>query len=111
MLKRLLLAAAALAVSAPALADRGHSNGGWNKRGGHAHGHGHIKKDVVRHHSYYQNFPQRHHYHGHAPVVVMPPPRVYYAPPPRVYYAPPAPVYHYPAAPYGGVSIRFNIPF
>jgi len=46
-------------------------------------------------------------------VVVMPPPRVYYAP--AVVYRPvpmyrPAPVY-YPAAPYGGISIRFNIPF
>jgi hypothetical protein len=49
----------------------------------------------------------------------MPPPRVFYAPPPRVVYAPvyrsapvyvPAPVYHSPA-PYGGISIRFNIPF
>jgi hypothetical protein len=34
---------------------------------------------------------------------------VYYAPPAPVYYAPPA--YRYPAAPFGGVSIRFNIPF
>jgi hypothetical protein len=104
MFKKLVLAAAALAISAPVLADphrkqidRHHFDRG------HQYGHGH--RPVVR--------------HVHRPVVVMPPPRVYYAPPPRVVYAPvyrpapvyyPAPVYHSPA-PYGGISIRFNIPF
>lgn len=104
MLKKLVLAAAALAISAPVLADphrksfeRSHVDRG------HHYGHGH--RPVLR--------------HVHRPVVVMPPPRVYYAPPPRVVYAPvyrpapvyyPAPVYHSPA-PYGGISIRFNIPF
>ena len=102
MFKKLVLAAAALAISAPVLADphrksfeRSHVD-----RGNH-YGH----RPVVR--------------HVHRPVVVMPPPRVYYAPPPRLVYAPvyrPAPVY-YPApvvhspAPYGGISVRFNIPF
>ena|SRR5688572_17255440 len=100
MFKKLILAAAALTLSAPALADP------HGKRFDRRHGH----RDVVRHH---------HYYHPHRPVVVMPPPRVYYAPPPRVVYRPvyrPAPVYvappvYHSPAPYGGISIRFNIPF
>jgi hypothetical protein len=89
MLKKLILAAAALTVAAPALADNGH-------------------RPHYRHYD-------RHHYHWkhrHRPVVVMPPPRVvYYAPPPRVVYAPPRPVYHAPApAPLGGISIRLHFP-
>ena len=98
MLKKLILVAASLtaglAIAAPALAD-----------GGHRH---HRNKSA-------------HHwkYHSHArPVVVMPPPRVYYAPPPRVYYAPPPRVYYAPAprpvyqapAPHGGISIRLHFP-
>ena len=84
MLKKLILAAAALAIAAPALADDDHR--GYGK---------HYKQ------------------HYHRPVVVMPPPRVYYAPPPRVYYAPPpvayrpAPVY---SEPHGQVSIRLHFP-
>jgi hypothetical protein len=95
MLKKLLLAATALLVSAPALADGGH----WQ----------------ARHHWKQWN----HHRHG-APVLVVPAPRVFYAPPPRVIYAPPpAPVYYapppvvYPApvhVPASGVSIRLHFP-
>jgi hypothetical protein len=102
MFKKLILAAAALAVSAPVLADpHRKSFDRHHFERGHRHGHGH--RTVVR--------------HVHRPVVVMPPPRAYYAP--RVYYAPvyrPAPVYvappvYHSPAPYGGISIRFNIPF
>ena len=102
MFKKLVLAAAALAISAPVLADphRKSFDRSHFDRGNH-YGH----RNVVR--------------HVHRPVVVMPPPRVFYAPPPRVVYAPvyrpapvyyPAPAYHSPA-PYGGISISFNIPF
>lgn len=96
MLKRLMLAAAvgSLALAAPALADNDHR------------GHGrHFK-----HHKHYSHF--RHHAR---PVVVMPPPRVYYAPPAPVYYAPPpvvyrpAPVYA-PSYPESSVSIRLHFP-
>jgi hypothetical protein len=96
MLKKLILATAALTLAAPAFAD------GRDHRGGHGNGHGHNK----------------HHWkHHHRPVVVMPPPRVvYYAPPPRVYYAPPAPVYYspppavyYPAPAYPEPSVSFRI--
>jgi len=109
MFKKLILAAAALAISAPVLADphrksfeRRHADRGQHQ------GHRHVARLA------------------HRPVVVMPPPRVYYAPPPRVYYAPPprviyapalpysyyrpAPVYR-PVVPHGGISIGFNIPF
>lgn len=96
MLKKLILAAAAALIAAPALADGGHrgerphyrAQGHWNQ--GHGHGHGHWK-----HH------PRR--------VVVVPAPHAHYAPPPRVIYAPP-PVVHYPAGPVGGVSIRLHFP-
>jgi hypothetical protein len=99
MLKKLILAAAlgTLALAAPAFADN-------DRRGGHRGHHPHFK-----HHKHF-----KHHGHGHyyrRPVVVMPPPRVYYAPRAPVYYAPapvvvrPAPVY-----PASGVSIRLHFP-
>ncbi len=94
MLKKLILAAAGLTASlmlaAPALADGGH-----------------------RYNEHYSHYKHRPHYqwkHHRRPVVVMPPPRVFYAPPPRVVYAPPPrPVYHAPA-PSGGISIRLHFP-
>ena len=91
MLKKLLLAAAAFAVSAPVFADHGYDKHYW------------------KHHRYY----------APRPVIVMPPPRVYYTPPPAVYVAPPAPVYYTPPPavyrpapvyPQSGVSIRFHFP-
>ena len=88
MLKKLLLAAAGLVIAAPVFADHGH-------------------RQHYRHH--YQH---KHHYHWKhhpRPVVVMPPPRVYYAPAPRVVYAPPRPVYHAPL-PASGISIRLHFP-
>jgi hypothetical protein len=115
MLKKLAVLAAGLALSAPVLADRGGR---------------HERHDGYRHHHYK-------HFHGHhqraRPIVVVPPPRVYYAPapayhyapPPRVYYAPPPPVYyappppvyyapppvHYgPPVPHNGISIRLHFP-
>ena len=95
MFKKLLLAAAGLALSAPVFAGHGYDK--------------HYDKHYWKHH---------HRYYAPRPVVVMPPPRVYYAPPPRVYYAPPAPVYYPPAPvyqpapayPQSGVSIRFHFP-
>ena len=87
MIKKLLLAAAALGLAVPAFADNG-----WHR--------GHNK----------------HWRHSARPVVVMPPPRVYYAPPAPVYYAPPpvvyrpAPVYSAPAYPESSVSIRLHFP-
>ncbi|HEX6319455.1 MAG TPA: hypothetical protein VFZ84_11310 [Burkholderiales bacterium] len=90
MLKKLILAAAGLMIALPAFADGGH-----------------------RHNKHYGHYKHRPHYqwkHHHRPVVVMPPPRVYYAPPPRVVYAPPPrPVYHAPA-PSSGISIRLHFP-
>lgn len=88
MLKKVILVAAGLALSAPVLAHDRH-------RGHHSH-----------HHSHFGN----HHRHAR-PVVVMPPPRVYYAPRP-VYVAPPAPVYYSPppAPPSSGISIRLHFP-
>jgi hypothetical protein len=89
MLKKLIVVAAGLIVSAPVLA-----------------GHGHDKHYWKRHHP--------HSYYHPRPVVVMPPPHVYYAPAP-VYVAPPAPVYYappqpvYPRSP-SGVSIRLHFP-
>src|SRR5688500_18940219 len=97
MLKPLILAAAvgSLALAAPAFADG---------RPGHNRGHHHFQ-----HHKHFKH----HHGHGHyyrRPVVVMPPPRVYYAPAP-VYYAPPPVVYRpAPAYPGSGVSIRLHFP-
>ena len=100
MLKKLLVLAAGLALCAPVLADHKHHRA--HKHHGHPYGH----------HKHY-----KHHYYPR-PVVVMPPPRVYYAPPPRpVYYAPPPrPVYYAPApvyrapVPSSGVSIRLHFP-
>ena len=87
MLKKLLIAADGLLISAPVLADV------W---------HGHY-----RHHA-------RHYQPPYRPVIVVQPrvvyyppaPAYYYAPPPRVYYAPPAPVFYPPS----GISIRLNFP-
>ena len=91
MLKKLLVIAAGLALSAPVLADHKHKH--------HRHKH-HHQHDHHRH--YTPSY--------HRPVVVMPPPRVvYYAPPPRPVYHVPAPVYHAPA-PASGVSIRLHFP-
>jgi hypothetical protein len=92
MLKKLILALAGLTIAAPVLAD-----------GGHRH---------PRHQHHW-----KHYSHYARPIVVMPPPRVYYAPPPRVYYAPPPrvyyapprPVYHAPV-PSSGISIRLHFP-
>jgi hypothetical protein len=101
MLKKLLIAAAGILVSLPALADGGQ----WH--------HGRA----------WQHW--KHHHHARPAVVVVPAPRVfyappapvYYAPPPRVVYAPPAPVYYappprvvYPAVPESSVSIRLHFP-
>lgn len=99
MLKKLLIAAAAVLISAPALADGGrHHRPHWK----HWKPHPHARQVVV--------VPAPRAYYA-------PPPRVYYAPPPRVYYAPPAPVYYappprvYPApVPSSGVSIRLHFP-
>lgn len=101
MLKKLLIAAAGILISVPALAD----GGPWH--------HGRAWKHW------------KHDYYGYGrAVVVVPPPRVVYAPPvyyaprPRVVYAPPAPVYYapppavvYPAPiPESSVSIRLHFP-
>ena len=72
MLKKLTLLAAALAVSAPAFADRGHRNYGHDRR-------------VVVHERY---FVQR-------PVVVRPHYIPAYRPAPRPVYVQPAPVHHH----------------
>jgi hypothetical protein len=93
MLKKLILATASLAFAAPVFAHDGHG----------------------------RHWQQRHHFHHfhQRPVVVVPPPRVYYAPAP-VYYAPPpvvyrpAPVYSAPVysapVPQSSVSIRLHFP-
>lgn len=80
MLKKLILAVAGLAVSAPVLADRE-----WR----------HERHEGYRHHRHFYG----HQYHPR-PVVVLPP-RVYYAPPP-VYYSPPVP--------HNGISVRLHFP-
>ena len=90
MLKKLILAAAGLALAAPVFAHDG------------GHGWGHYRNP---------------HFHPR-PVVVMPAPRVFYTPPAPVYYAPPpvvygpAPVYAapVPVLPPSGVSIRLHFP-
>ena len=95
MIKKLLIAAAGLLIAAPVLAD-----------GGHRH---------ERHYKQHYKHPHQWKRH-HRPVVVMPPPRVFYAPPPRVVYAPPAPVYYAPPprpvyhGPESGISIRLHFP-
>jgi hypothetical protein len=76
MLKKLALAAVALAISAPAFADRGHRS--------------HDKHHVVHKHHYVTHRPVVHHYYQPAPrrvVVVHQPQPVYYQPAP-VYYHP-----------------------
>lgn len=106
MFKKLVLGAAMLAVSAPVLAGPHHK---------HSRDRHELRRDITRQHDHYRHFHHprhHHHYHGfHAPrpVVVIPPPHVYYTPAPVLYARPP--VVYAPAAPYGGVSIRFNIPF
>jgi hypothetical protein len=83
MMKKLILAAAGLALSAPVLADQGHRN----NRG---HGYGHDRHVVVHKHHYVQHRPARVY---HAPVY-------HYRPAPRPVYVvrhappPPAVVYH-----------------
>jgi len=73
MLKKLIVAAAGLALAAPVFAhDGGH---GWG------------------HERHFHNFHPR-------PVVVMPQPRVFYAPPAPVFYTPPAPVVYAPPVVY-----------
>lgn len=99
--KKLAIAAAALAVSGAALAHPPH----WAP----AHG-WHAKQ--------YKHY--KHQYYAPRPVVVVPPPHVYYVPRPVYYPAPayyPAPVYHpapvyYPApAPVSpSVSIGIRLP-
>ena len=83
MMKKLILAAAGLALSAPVLADQGLRN----NRG---HGYGHDRHVVVHKHHYVQHRPARVY---HAPVY-------HYRPAPRPVYVvrhappPPAVVYH-----------------
>ncbi len=81
MLKRLVLAAVALAASTAALAHEG-----WR----HEH----------RYHPY------RSYYYAPRPVYVVPAPRVVYAPPPPVAY----PYYAAPVVVRPGFSIRFSFP-
>jgi hypothetical protein len=81
MLKKLAVLAAALAVSAPALADRGHGNGRGHAYG---HGYGHPHRVVVAHKPHYvvhRPAPVVHHYYRPAPVV-----HHYYRPAPRPVY-------------------------
>ena len=92
MLKKIGIAAAALAFAAPALADgwRGHdARFGQYERFGH-----------------YERFEHRPIVH-YRPVYV-PPPRVVYAPAPYSYYYPPRVAIAAPLAP--GVSIRLDLP-
>ena len=101
MLKKIMLAAAALGVSSATFAHEGR----WERRE-------EWRESHFEHRQHYQPY-----YYAPQPVYVLPP-RVVYAPVyPQPYYAapayyPPAPVYRpvpvYPAAP--GVSIRFNFP-
>jgi len=94
MLKKILVAAAALGFSGLALAEPPH----WAPAYGYRYHH--------------------RHYYAPAPVVVVPAPRYVYAPPRPVvypYYAAPvvvrpAPVYPAPAYVAPGVSLRFNFP-
>jgi hypothetical protein len=90
MLKKIALAAAALAFAAPAFAD------GWH-HGQYRHYNG------PRYYGYY-----------HRPVVVVRAPRVYYAPPP-VFYAPPPVAYAPPPSLYiqgrsNGIAFSLGLP-
>jgi len=67
MLKKLLIAAAGLLISAPVLADGGHGR--------------------YRHYSNHQHYKHHYRHHQYRPVVVVPP-RVIYYPPAPVFYAP-----------------------
>jgi len=74
MLKKIAILTAALAVSAPAFADRGHHHAR-----GHAYGHNHVRQVVVH----------KPHYVVHRPVHVVHRPAVvhhYYRPAPRPVY-------------------------
>ena len=68
MLKKLAVLAAALAVSAPAFADRGHGNGRGHAYG-HGHGYGHPHRVVVvqPHYVVHRPAPGVHHYYRPAP--------------------------------------------
>lgn len=92
MLKKMMFAAAALAVSAPAFAD---SEWRQERRGGYGY-------------RYYHPQPPVYHYAPPPSVYYAPAPVYYHAPPPRVYYAP-APVYRAPL-PQNGISIRLHFP-
>ena len=90
MLKKLILAIAGLALTAPAFADRGHGHGH-----GYGHGYGHKHRVVVH---------ERHVVHH--PVYV----RHYYRPAPRPVYvvrhAPPPPVVvHHHSNPHAGAAL------
>jgi hypothetical protein len=102
MLKKIILAAAALGVSTAALAH----DDDWGRDRGRGWGWGHERWEHEHRYRPYYYAPR---------VVVVPAPRVVYAPSPRVaypYYA--APVYRPapPAAVYSapGFSIRFDLP-
>ena len=94
MLKKIALAAAALAFAAPALAD------GWHGHPGRHDGHFQYRPYGAPHFAHYR------------PVYVVPP-RVFYAPP-AYYYG--APAYYGPprigisASPAPGVSIGIDLP-
>jgi hypothetical protein len=69
MFKKLAVLAAALAVSAPAFADRGHGY-----RHGYGHGYGHKHRTVVHKHHYVVHRPApvvHHYYHRPAPQPVV----------------------------------------
>jgi hypothetical protein len=81
VLKKLALAAVALAISAPAFADRDHRRHGHEKHRYHVKHHYHqVQRPVVHHYYHYRPAPQR-------VVVVHRPQPVYYQPQP-VYYQP-----------------------
>ncbi len=80
MLKKLALAAIALVISAPALADRDHRRHGHDKHRYHVKHHYHHAPRPVVHHYHYRPAPQR-------VVVVHQPQPIYYQPAP-VYYHP-----------------------
>ena len=87
MLKKLILAATGLALTAPAFADHGHRGHGhgYGYGYGHGHGYGHDRRVVVHERYVVQR-----------PVVI---PEYYYRPAPRpVYVVQPEPVYHHPNA-------------
>lgn len=92
MYKKIAVLATALAISAPAFADRGNHRG-HGQGYGHGYGHRHV---VV----------QKHHYVPARPVVHHVPVYHYYRPAPRpvVVVHRPAPVYHY-SSPDAGAAL------